>query len=88
MTISAKQKKPRREEYQKKKVQKRKSLRGQPETEYGELKKPVSFCLTQTGLALLKQKSKELGLSASELIEQVARGKVQITVSQPSSTSV
>jgi hypothetical protein len=67
-----------RKEYQKKKVHNKKSMRGQAETEYGEIKRIVSFSLTQTGANLLKQKSKELGISASELLERVARGKIQI----------
>ncbi|XGW00858.1 MAG: hypothetical protein ACAF41_33315 (plasmid) [Leptolyngbya sp. BL-A-14] len=76
--LSSKKKQKRREEYQKKKVLNKKSMRGQAETEYGEVKKVVSFSLTQTGADLLKQKSKELGISASELLERVARGKIQI----------
>ena len=41
--------KKQREPYQKKKVQAKKSMRGQAETKYGEVKKPVSFGLTSTG---------------------------------------
>ena len=55
---------------QKKKVR---SERGVPETIYGEIKKVVSFSLTPQAQILLKQLSQELNISASELLERVAR---------------
>jgi len=79
MAISNNKKgKQKREEYQKKKVQHKKSMRGQAETEYGETKVPTSFSLTRTGSDLLKQKSKDLGISASAFLEKIARGRIQI----------
>ena len=70
--------KKQREPHQKKQVQPRKSMRGQAETEYGEVKKPVSFGLTPTGSNLLKQTSKRLGISTSEFLERVARGEIKV----------
>ena len=55
---------------QKKKVR---SQHGVPETNYGEIKKIVSFSLTPTGLDLLKYLSRDLDISTSELIERFAR---------------
>ena len=55
-------------------------MRGQAETKYGEIKKPVSFGLTPTGADLLKQRSKKLGVSTSELLERIARGEIQIDI--------
>ena len=79
MAISSnKNNRPKREEYQKKKVKNKKSLRGEPETTYDEIKTPVSFSLTKTGANLIKQKSKELGISASAFLEQIARGEIQV----------
>ena len=69
-----------REQYQKKKVQPKKLMRGQPETKYEEVKKNVSFSLTPTGAALLKKISKQLGISASEFLERIARGEIQIDI--------
>lgn len=68
-----------REPFQKKQVIKQKSMRGEPETEYGEIKKIASYSLTPTGIELLKSMSRDLGISASEFIERVARKKYQIT---------
>ena len=81
MTISStKNNRPKREEHQKKKVENKKSLRGVPETTYKEIKTPVSFSLTKTGANLIKQKSKELGISASAFLEQIARGEIQVNL--------
>ena len=79
MAISSnKNNRPKREEHQKKKVKNKKSMRGESETIYGEIKTPVSFSLTKTGANLIKQKSKELGISASAFLEQIARGEIQV----------
>ena len=67
-----------REPYQKKKTQAKKSMRGQAETKYGEVKKSVSFGLTPTGADLLKKHSKRLEISTSEFLEQIARGEVKV----------
>lgn len=72
--------KKQREPHQKKQVQPRKSMRGQAETKYGEIKKPVSFGLTPTGADLLKKRSKRLGISTSEFLERIARGEIQIDI--------
>jgi hypothetical protein len=70
--------------FQKKKVKNQKSMRGQPETEYGEVKKPVSFSLTKTGQERLKEIGKQLNISVSEFLERVARGIYQIDFSDQS----
>lgn len=67
-----------RAEYQKKKVQPAKSMRGIPETEYGEIKKIVSFSLTPTAIQKMKELSQELKISVSELLEQIARKEAAI----------
>ncbi len=72
--------KKQREPHQKKQVQPRKSMRGQPETKYGEVKKPVSFGLTPTGADLLKKHSKQLGISTSEFLERIARGEIEVNL--------
>lgn len=54
-----------------------KSMRNIPQTPYRELKKVKSFSLTPTAIHELNEWSKELGISASELLERVAR---QLTV--------
>ena len=72
--------KKQRELHQKKKTQAKKSIRGQAETKYGEVKKPVSFGLTPTGADLIKQISKRLGISASEFLEQIARGEIKVNL--------
>lgn len=53
-------------------------MRGQPEM-YDERKKIVSVGITPTALAGLKQLSKELNISCSELIERIGRGLLTIT---------
>ena len=70
--------KKQREPYQKKKTQAKKSMRGQSETKYGEVKKPISFGLTPTGADLLKKHSKSLGISTSEFLERIARGEIKV----------
>ena len=70
--------KKQRELHQKKKTQAKTSIRGQAETKYGEVKKPVSFGLTPTGADLINQISKRLGISASEFLEQIARGENEL----------
>ena len=55
-----------------------KSMRGVPETVYGELKKITSFSLTPTAYEKLKQLSQELNLSASELLERLARKETEV----------
>lgn len=68
-----------RTKYQKKKVQPaHKSMRGVPETGYGELKKNTAYSLTPTAIQLMKELSQELKISASELLEQIARKKADI----------
>jgi uncharacterized protein YgiM (DUF1202 family) len=84
----SKNSKNKREDYQKKKVNNQKSMRGQAETEYGEIKTPMSFSLTETGGKLIKQKAKELGISASALLEQIARGEIQVTLAVPGKSDV
>ncbi len=69
-----------REDYQKKKILPKKSMRGEPENPYGEIKRPVSFGLTPTGVNLLKQMSKDLGISTSEFLERIARGEIKIDI--------
>lgn len=70
--------KKQREPHQKKQVQPIKSMRDQPETKYGEIKKNASFSLTPTAADLLKKYSKGLGISTSELLERIARGEIQV----------
>ena len=72
--------KKQRESHQKKQVQPRKSMRGQAETKYGEIKKLVSFGLTPTGANLLKKRSKRLGISTSEFLERIARGEIEVNL--------
>jgi len=73
-----------REEFQKKQVRKQKSMRGQPETEYGEVKKITSYSLTPTGIELLKSISRDLQVSTSELLERIARGKYRLVAIEQS----
>jgi hypothetical protein len=49
------------------------SERGVSETKYGEVKQNSSFSITPTSLLLLKDLSRELKISASELLERFAR---------------
>ena len=52
-------------------------MRGKPEI-YDELKKVVSHSLTPKARKGLEILSKHLGISRSELVEQVGRGKLRI----------
>jgi hypothetical protein len=70
----AKTKRRKRQEHEKKTIQKgRKSMRGQPEI-YEECKKNASFSITPTAIEGLKQLSSKLNISRSELIERIGRG--------------
>jgi DNA-binding TFAR19-related protein (PDSD5 family) len=70
-----------REDYQKKKARKGlKSMRGQPETEYGELKKIVSLSMTPSALKGLDRISRELQISRSELVERIGRQLIKLEV--------
>lgn len=51
----------------------RKKLRGKPEL-YDEVKGQVNLSLTATGVKGLDDLAKKMGLSRSELIEQIGRG--------------
>lgn len=63
-----------REAYQKKTAIKgHKSMRGQPENPYGELKKNATHSLTPTAIDRLKSLGKATGLSASETLEHILR---------------
>lgn len=75
---SQKKKKSRDPNQKKKVIKGLKSLRGQPENSYGEIKKNKSFSLTDTGANLLKNLSAELNISTSELLERVARKAAEI----------
>ena len=57
------------------------SQRGVPETNYGEIKTIKSFSLTPTALILLKELSRDLGISASELLERFARSGADLKAS-------
>jgi hypothetical protein len=56
---------------------KHKSMRNQPEM-YDELKKPFTFSLTPTAAKELKSLAKIHGISRSELVEQIARGRIKL----------
>ncbi|WP_416289305.1 ribbon-helix-helix domain-containing protein [Nostoc sp. UHCC 0251] len=43
---------------------------------HGERKKNVMFTLTPEGMQMLDEKAKAIGISKSELIEQIARNQV------------
>lgn len=62
-----------RQDFEKKKTQKRKSVRGQCETDYGECKQIKTFSLTPTACENLSRISEGLNISRSELIEQLSR---------------
>ena len=75
--------KRKRQEHEKKPIQKGiKSMRGQGEI-YDETKKSTSFGITPTAYAGLKQRSSDLNISTSELIEQIGRGLFRITQVNP-----
>lgn len=63
-----------------------KSVRGQPEL-YNEVKSCFSVALTRTGVEKLDTLARSVKLSRSELIEQIARGRIRITVEQPEDCS-
>lgn len=50
-----------------------KSMREVPENEYGETKKVSSYSLTPTAIETFKNISQDLSISASELLERLAR---------------
>lgn len=52
-------------------------MRAEPGT-YGESKKMVSLTLTQTAVSLLDRMSRTVQLSRSELVEQIARGMIEV----------
>ena len=60
-----------------------KSLRNVPEL-YDEVKRNFSFSLTRTAVNELKAMAESLGLSRSELVEQIARKtlKIDLTTSE------
>ena len=55
----------------------RKKLRGQPEL-YDEVKGQVNLSLTATGVQGLDALAKNMGLSRSELVEQIGRGLLPV----------
>ena len=74
-----KKKKDTRSQYARKKGKKgHKSSRGVPE-DYDQVKKPVSFGITPKSHQGIKEQSEELGLSMSEFIEQIGRGKLKLS---------
>ncbi len=73
-----------RREHEKKRVRKGvKSMRGQPEI-YDEIKEIASHSLTPKARKGLEILSKALGISRSELVEQVGRGMLRIPELEPS----
>lgn len=62
-----------------------KSQRNIPEL-YDQVKQAFSFSLTPTAVKKLEEMAKSLGLSRSELVEQIARGiwKLNLTTSEQS----
>ena len=52
---------------------------GRSNPTYEELKKQRSVTITETGWTSIKGIAKAKGLSVSELIEQIGRGKFQVT---------
>ena len=70
-----------REDYEKKKAQKKKSIRGQCETNYGECKKIASYSVTPTGQVGLSQLSRILNISRSEMLDQIGRGQIKLLLS-------
>lgn len=84
--MAAKRSKPKqtREPHQIKKAQKgRKSLPNIAEL-YDELKQQTSVGATPTGRKGFDEKAKALGLSRSELFEQIGRGIIEIKPHEPS----
>lgn len=64
------------------KLKGKKSMRGEPEM-YDEIKEIVSHSLTPTARKGLEILSKDLGISRSELVEQVGRGMLRVTGLEP-----
>ncbi|MEG5175600.1 ribbon-helix-helix domain-containing protein [Microcoleus sp. B3-D7] len=65
---------------------KHKSMRNQPEM-YDEIKKPFTFSLTQTAVKELELLAKIHGISRSEIVEQFARGQIQLQTQPPTQTN-
>lgn len=68
--------------HQKKPSPSRKSLREKPEI-YDELKQPTTVGLTPTGRMGFDQLAAEMGISRSELVEQIGRGKLKVVAHNP-----
>jgi hypothetical protein len=51
----------------------RKSVRGEPNNRYGELKKNITLSLTPTGRAGIDQACNALDITRSEFLEQIGR---------------
>jgi hypothetical protein len=64
------------------KLKGKKSMRGEPEM-YDEIKEIVSHSLTPTARKGLEILSKGLGISRSEVVEQVGRGRLRVTGLEP-----
>jgi len=70
-----------RKTYQIKAFQKgQQSRRGVPEL-YDELKKPVSYGITQTAKQGINSQAESLAMSASEFIEKIGRGDFNVIAS-------
>ena len=65
---------------------KHKSMRNQPEM-YDEIKKPFTFSLTQTAVKELEILAKIQGISRLEIVEQFARGQIQLQTQPPTHTN-
>lgn len=50
--------------------------------EHGEKKVTKSYSVTPTAIKMLTELAEELGLSASHLIEKIARREIQLTTQQ------
>ncbi len=70
------------DEQKKPKRKRKKSMRGQPEI-YDECKQCASYSLTPKGQKGVEIISEYLGISRSEVLEQVGRGKLRITELKP-----
>ena len=58
----------------------KKCRRGQPNNQYGELKKRLSVTLTSTAINNLSVIAEQEGLSYSELLERVLRGLMTLNI--------
>jgi hypothetical protein len=65
---------------------KHKSMRNQPEL-YDEIKKPVTFSLTETAVKQLDLLAKIQGISRSEVVEQFTRGRLNFATQSPPQTN-